>query len=100
MTDEEDMGDVVIVLYTQDADSMGWSIRVLFHARYTVKERRWGVLDLVAGTEAGEGQLIDLDQGRRRTQEEVLAENWWLVDWYPSETAARDAIKESQSRVW
>lgn len=95
---------LVIVEYSQDADSFGWSVVALIHANYKPGVQRWGVLDATVGTDRGE--LPDSHSSSNpygthgRTREECVRGAWNLVDWYPSEDAARDAYDETRSRQW
>ena len=83
---------LVVIEYTQDADSFGWSVLALVMANYKPDQPRYGVLDATLSTEFGQRQ--------GRSQEQVIREAWNLVDWYPNEDAARDTYDEARSRTW
>src|SRR5689334_3101862 len=93
-----------VLEYHQNVDSFGWSILALFKARYGRKDKdggevyRWGILDILTGTENGEG--YPTDKGTPRTQLEVVAAEWNLIDWFYTEEEAKSAFMEAQSRKW
>jgi hypothetical protein len=88
----------VVVEFHQDVDSFGWNVLALFHARYGFETRRWGILQMLAGTEDGEG--FPTQRGTPRTQLEVIQEGWNMIDWYKDEAEARAAFNEAKSRQW
>lgn len=98
---------LTIVDFAQDADSFGWAILALFTVNKASEKTspRWGVLDVLTGTENGaehrhdeaDGQIVGYVDG---TREDAIRRHWHLVDWHPSEAAARAAFAEARSRRW
>jgi hypothetical protein len=90
-------GDIIVEQYEQDADSWGWMVQAIFTtALGPPGKRRWGTLDCLDGTEAGQG--YERPNGRERTAAEFIAEHWHLVDWHETEDAAREAFAAARLR--
>lgn len=92
-----DSRGIEIVEFHQDVDSFGWAILVLFRSE-CVPMAGWGVLDITAPTEAGEG--YPNEKGVKKDQVDVVRAEAKLVDWYDSEASARLAYRVALSRRW
>ncbi len=88
---------LVVVEYTQDADSFGWAVTALFCVDTGVR-RRWGIMAILINTSHG----ADLNPRwfQVRSAADVVRNAWHLADWHVDEAAARAALEEARSRIW
>lgn len=92
-----DSRGIEVIEFNQDVDSFGWAILALFRSE-CVPRAGWGVLDITAPTNAGEG--FPNEKGVKKDRVDVIRAEATLIDWYDTEEEARDAYKQALARRW